>query len=427
MTIRKTIKTNEHGTKSLIKLLSSTIFVQFLAFLFIPFLARIYTKTDYGVFVMLMSIASIIGITANGRYDQAVFVSGRRRISSLFLLEFLGTSINILLSLLVLLLCVYLPFFLDGTGYEAILPYRFFIPLMVLSSGAYSMLVALNNVEARYNRISLAQIVQGLLNNLMKLGLGLWKFAVWGLVLAFNFAQIIASFFLVRPERYTKHKRQISLYRLKVVAWYYRAFPMFNIGRVMIEMLMANLLILFLPNYYAVEEIGLLGMLFMLTRRPIQAFSDSISKVYGRRFVESIEERKPFLPVILRLTALILLSGLALYCLLPYCIEVLISYVIGDQWLRLGAIILSMLPYLLMMSAVYIFNFIPDVLHKQAKFLIFQTIRFVYHMMIVFFLPTYFDFEGFLALYYSISAVEFSLYMLWFIYLVRKSDQEIAS
>ncbi len=415
---------SKHGTKSLVKLLASTTAVQILAILLLPLLGRLYTKADYGVLGMLMSFVGMLTVSANGRYEQAVFVSRERGKNRLQLLEFLGLSINTSLTLITTILCFLLPSFLKGTGYEAMSPYVFIIPLTLFTSGLYAMFAAQSNVRGEYNRLSLAQATQGFLNNFMKVGFGFLTMGVWGIAAAYNIAQAIAISIISQPKKMLANIKHCTLYRLKVVAWHYRAFPMFTIGQATAEMMMGNLLLMFLPRFYEPSKIGMLTMLFMITRRPIQVFSDSISRVYGRRFVEAREKGKRFLPEMLKVLGVLLLIALALQLTIPYFIEDLVTFVIGEQWRGLGTIIISMLPYLLMMSAIYIFNFVPDVVSKQKYFLIIQSSRFALHLLIVLFVPAFFGFKGFLFFYYTLNAIEFLLLLGWFAYLVRRSDKQ---
>ncbi len=414
----------KHDTKALIKLLSSNIAVQSLAFLLLPLLGRLYTKADYGILGMLMSAVGVLTILANGRYDQATFVSHERGKGRFILLEALGLSINLSLTLITTLLCFVLPPFLVGTGYADTIPFLFIIPLTTFTSALFSMFAAQANVRGAYTRLSIAQGLQGIINNLSKVGLGFLSMGVWGFAIAFNFAQAIAISIISRPKHLLSSLKHITRHRLRVVAWYYRAFPMFTIGQATVEMMMGNLLIMFLPRFYEVDKIGMLTMLFMITRRPIQVFSDSISRVYGRRFVEAREKGQRFLPQMLRLLGVITLGAIVVQFIIPYFIEDMVAWVIGEQWRGLGKIIITMLPYLLMMSGVYIFNFVPDVLSKQKNFLFVQTTRFLFHLLIVLFVPAYFDFKGFLFFYYVLMATELFLLICWFAFLIHRSDKE---
>ncbi len=422
MTDGQTSAASKHGTRALLKLLTSNAFVQILAILLLPLLGRLYSKADYGVFGMLMTVVGALTVVANGRYEQATFVSHERGKGRLFLLEVLGSSINIVLTIIATLLCFVLPPLLRGTGYAETIPYLFVIPLTTFTSALFSMYSAQTNVRGEYTRLSITQALQGFINNMLKLGFGFLSMGVWGFAIAFNLAQTFAITLLCRPKQSLRQLRHVTRRRLKIVAWHYRAFPMFTIGQASIEIMMSNLLIMFLPRFYAVDKIGMLTMLYMITRRPIQVFSDSISRVYGRRFVEARAEGKAFLPQMIKLLGITFSITILLQLTIPYFIEDLIAFVIGEQWRGLGQIISKMLPYLLSLSSIYIFNFIPDVVSKQKTYLSIQSVRFAFHLLVVLFLPTFFDFNGFLFFFYMLTATELFIVLIWFAYLVRKSD-----
>ena len=60
--------------KNVATLISGATFVQIVAILIYFILSRIYTPEDFGVFGLYMSIVSITGIIATGKYEMAVLL-----------------------------------------------------------------------------------------------------------------------------------------------------------------------------------------------------------------------------------------------------------------------------------------------------------------------------------------------------------------
>lgn len=423
--MRPTSHDREHAyRRGLLQMLASVSAIQVLGFMLLPLLGRLYTKADYGVLGTLMGFVGLLTLVINGRYDQAAFIAPRGR--RLDLLRVLGVSINLCLTLLVCIVCLIAPLWLRGSGYEHIIPYLFIIPLTSSLAGLVSMFAAQANARAEYGQISISQFVQGLVNNALKVACGFLAMGAWGFAVAYNTSQASAVGIL-RSRLPRIRFASISLYRLRVAALHYRAFPLFTIGQVWIDMFIAQLLPLVLPRHYRVEEIGLLTMLFMITRRPVQLLSEAAGRVYARRLVESRAQREPYVPIFLRMLGRLSLIALGLLCVMPWVAEPLIGVVLGEQWLELAPIVVGMIPYLLVQSAIYVFGFVPDVLGKQRLYLYVQSVRLACELAIVFILPRYMSFDRFIIVYYGLAACSLGLTLLWFYSLLRSSDRTLSS
>lgn len=417
-------QTNEENTQAnrrgLLQMLASVSAIQVVGFLLLPLLGRLYTKADYGILGTLMGFVGLLTLVVNGRYDQAALIAPRG--SRLDLLRALGVSINLLLTILVCIVCFVAPLWLRGSGYEHIIPYLFIIPITSSLAGLVSMFAAQANARAHYGSISLSQFFQGLVNNLLKVLCGFLGLGAWGFAIAYNASQSVAVGVL-RSGLPRLSLRSISLYRLRVVAYHYRAFPLFTIGQVWIDMFVAQLLPLALPRHYRVEEIGLLTMLFMITRRPVQLLSEATSRVYARRLVAAREQGRRYVPIFLRMLARLSVLACILLCVMPWVAQGLIAFVLGEQWLELAPLVIGMIPYLLVQSAIYIFGFIPDVLGRQHSYLYVQLARLMCELGSVLLLPLYMGFNRFMLTYYALEAIALSGILFWFYTLLRSHDR----
>ncbi len=401
-----------HNWKNLLKLLASVTAVQIIGFILLPFFSRLYSRADYGILGMLMSFVGLLSPIASLRYDQATLVakSGHK----LKLLRGLGISMCIITSSLLALICTIASPYLTHSKYSAMVPYIYIIPWTVFSSGLFSVLAAHANVEGRYGHISIASLSQGYVNNALKVICGWFKMGVWGFAVAFNSGMMIATTILGLKHSKADYLKGISYHRLKVVAHHYRSFPQYTSWMVMTAMLITNILAMLLPNFYPVEEIGLITMLYMITRRPVQVYADTTSRIYARRLVEIQAPHKTFREdmkkVVLRLFCLAIFS----FLLCPYIARPLISLVLGEQWVSLSTIIPWLIPFLFMEATNYIFNFIPDVLRKQKEYLFIQILRLISQVTFICLVAPRLPFETFICYYFIYSACEYALINLWF-------------
>lgn len=410
-----------HNWKNLLKLLASVTAVQIIGFALLPLFSRLYTKADYGILGMLMSFVGLLTPLASLRYDQAAFVarSGNR----LQLLRFLGISLCLGMTIMLCLICLVIPPWLKGTSYAPAIPYLFIIPLTVFSSGMFSIIAANANAKGRYGSISLASLVQGYVNNGLKVVFGWFAMGVWGFAVAFNSGMLLACSILgMRPrESWTKG---VTLRRLRVVAHHYSSFPKYTTWMVTTAMLISNILAMLLPQHYKVEEIGIITMLYMITRRPVQVYSDTTSRIYARRLVEANEEERDFRPDIQKAVLRLAIGATLALVVTPWISEPLISLVLGEEWTMLGSLIPWMIGFLLMESINYIFNFIPDALRRQRTYLVIQLIRFALELSFISLLAPRLEFFDFIRAYFLFAAVEYALINCWFYSILPRYAKE---
>lgn len=408
-----------HNWKNLLKLLASVTAVQLIGFILLPFFSRLYTKADYGILGMLMSVVGLLTPLASARYDQAIQVAKKGH--RLRLLRILALSINISLTSVLIILCLLAPRWLHSTSYEVAIPYLFIIPLTVFFSGLYSVLAAGANAQGAYGNIGLASLIQGYINNGLKLICGWANMGAWGFAVAFNSGLAVACSFL----GWKQHRdwfNGITRRRLALVAKHYKGFPIYTTWMITTAMLISNILAMLLPNYYHTEDIGIITMLYMISRRPVQVYSEATGRIYARRLVEVRESGHSFLQdmnkVFLRLLALSLLGGI----LTPWIAEPLVSLILGSNWSSLGHIIPWIIPFLLMESLNYIFCFIPDVIKKQKEYAWIQITRLCCEVLFITQLSPHLDFNTFIRSYFIFAAVEYGLIYLWFYTQIRKYE-----
>lgn len=411
---------NPHSWQSLLKLLGSVTAVQALGFVLLPWLGRLYTKEDYGILGTIMALVGITTLLANGRYEQAIAVApsgGRIR-----LLRTLGLGINTGLTLLLTVICLIAPIVLEGSRYGHLIPYLFIIPLTTGLSGLFAIFASEANVSGAYGRISIASLVQGYVNNGLKIIGGLASMGVWGFAMAFNSGLAIGAFILGIGNR-SAWWQGVTKRRIAIVARYYRKFPLFTIPQGIVAMLISSILPLMLPNYYTTAQIGLITMLYMITRRPVQVYSDATSRIYARRMVEARSRGEHFAQEWRRLTLRIIGMMIAGLIIAPWIITDLVTLVLGDQWTELGSIIVVMIPFLATEGLNFIFDFVPDVVGRQHQFLMVQSIRLALEVVFVLLVAPKLEFTQFIQAYFIFAAVAYLCIHLWFYKLIREADQ----
>lgn len=404
-----------HGWRSLLGLLSSVTAVQILGFALLPFLGRLYTKADYGILGTLMALVGVSTLLANGRYDMATTVApvgGRLR-----LLRASALCLNLSLTLILTILALLAPSWLRGTEYEAVSPYLLIVPLTTCLSALFGILASGATAQGSYGRISLGSLLQGYINNALKVLCGWRSLGVWGFAIAFNTGMLVASGVLLW-RRTRGFLEGVTPRRMLVAMWHYRNFPKFTIMQGMVVMLMANIMPLVLPMHYTPSEIGIITMLYMITRRPVQVYAEATGRVYARRLLVARERGESFSPAVRRLALRLLALSGVVFVGFWFFGEHLVSFILGAQWAELGGIIIWMIPFLLLEGLCHILGFVPDALGRQRHYLMLQSLRLVSQLTFILLAAPQLEFAVFIRAYFAYSSLEYLLVYLWLTHLV---------
>nr|BAA31965.1 PorS [Porphyromonas gingivalis] [Porphyromonas gingivalis ATCC 33277] len=375
------------------KLISAGTFVQVLAFLLLPVIGRIYTESEIGQITVFLSVVGVLTIVATGRYDQATILA--RSKERALLLLFTALRFN-------LIFCLAL------------------IPAGVIS------LLSWANSHNQYGRMSIAQISQGLGNNLLRIGFGLLKMGFWGLQLAALLGGMAGIFPLVRKQALlSQYKRYVTRRRLRIAARTYANFPRYSLPQAVIDILSGSLVSLLLPLQYHDAAIGLYGMAYMLAGRPMQLISDSLSRVWFRRVAEQKNTRQSFLLPIRRFVFIWLLVAVLGSILIFFFLEPLVVVILGKKWLLCSSIIMAMLPFFIFNFLSSVYNFLPDLFGKQQKFMRMQAILLIVQLLVILIGTRLLPFEKYMWLHFAERALDSLVQIAWFYMIIRKYENSL--
>ena len=407
-------------------LLSVSVGVQLIALLLLPWVSRLYTPDTLGDLALILSIATLLSIAVGGRYEQAIVVCQepleRERLLRLTL------WITALVTLALLALTLAFEPWIGTTRYATLQGKLWLIPPVVCTLGLCATLSNYALSLGQFKRIATSKAVQGLGNNGLKVGFGLFSPSVWSLW----GAQIVSTLFSLIPLlRPLKHSRQTnspsSRRELGLVARKYRAFPLFSLPQAAITTLLGSILILMLPLGYTTVEVGLVTMATMLARRPIQLIADSVSQVYFNRLSVAHHAQAPWRPLVRPLLMLTLVAGIPTLLILWWAMPYLVRWLLAPEYAACTEIIRAMLVYLFVFFFTSIINVIPDIIGRQRAHLQIQLLNLFLQvaLLVLFIYVLRAPFIETVSTYYLVIALYHALYGGWLLYLLRRHDQQL--
>lgn len=407
-------------------LISVSVGVQLIALLLLPWVSRLYTPDTLGDLALILSITTLLSIAVGGRYDQAIVVC-QEPLERDHLLR-LTLWITGVITLILFALTPVIEPRIVATRYATLQGKLWLIPPVVCALGLSTTLSNYALSLGHFKRIATSKAVQGLGNNGLKVGFGLFSPTVWSLWGA-QIASTLLALVPLLPS--LKHHKTINgptnRSGLKFVARKYRVFPIFSLPQTLITTLLGSILILMLPLGYTTVEVGLVSMATMLARRPIQLIADSVSQVYFNRLSVAHHAQAPWRPLVRPLLVVTLVVGIPTLLILWWAMPYLVRWLLAPEYVACTEIIRAMLVYLLVFFFTSIINVIPDIIERQRAHLQFQLLNLFLQVallvLLIYVLRA--PFVETISTYYLVIALYHILYGGWLLYLLLRHDQQL--
>ena len=407
-------------------LLSVGVGVQLIALLLLPWVSKLYAPDTLGDLALILSISTLLSIAVGGRYEQAIVIC-QEPLERNHLLR-LTLWITALVTLALLALTPAIEPWIGDTRYATLQGKLWLIPPVVCTLGLCATLSNYALSLGHFKRIATSKAVQGLGNNGLKVGFGLFSPSVWSLWGAQIASTLLALIPLLQPLKHNKQTRvPTSRRELSQVARKYRAFPLFSLPQAAITTLLGSILILMLPLGYTTVEVGLVTMATMLARRPVQLIADSVSQVYFNRLSVAHHAQAPWRPLVRPLLLVTLVAGLPTLVLLWWAMPYLGRWFLAPAYVACTEIIRAMLLYLLVLFFTSIINVIPDIIGRQRAHLQIQLLNLFLQVallvLLIYILRV--PFVETVSTYYLVIALYHLFYGGWLLYLLRRHDQQL--
>lgn len=320
---------------------------QILGAVFSPIITRIYTPEEYGVLSLFVTILGLIAITASFKYEDAIPIAGNDE-----------QAINVLgLSFLILL--VYVAFsgvlfslfgnsilsFLDA---QALINYKFLIPIGVFFVGNYNILMRWGFRKKNFKAISQTKLTQSITGNVLKIVLGLFGIKPHGLLIGQIVSQGAGATTLLRPLVQKDKFLLKKINRIKVIesAKRYKNFPIFYVPDQLLNFAGLQLPVFFISFLYGTEILGLYSLANSIINLPMSLIGQSVGDVFFSEAANiGSSNPKRVKDLSLNLFKKLFVIGLVPLLVLLFFGPFLFSFVFGPEWYLSGvyARILSVL------------------------------------------------------------------------------------
>ena len=374
------------------KLLTSISIAQLIPIIITPILTQYFTPEDFGVYGLYVSICSIFGIVASGKYDVAIMLPKKKEDSINIL--FLSFLITFLFSTFCFsLLNIFDDVFFKLTNSKFLKEYYFIIPISIFLISMNQSLIVWFNRNKKYNTIANQNLLKSGSNSGSSLILGIQSIHV-GLIISHLISLIIISFwnivhFMQECNKYNINQKLIRRNFLKYID-FLKFSTVSNLFNSFSNIGMTALIVIFCGPKIA----GLYFLAEKLIAIPISFITSSVSQVYFQQASKLFHSNKKEL---IKLTNQIQKN--VFFVLFPFLLicsvfgENIFS-LFGDEWTEAGVIVKYFAVFILFKNIYSPISHIGDILNKQKVLLVFNVSLFIFQLSAFYFLKEYSDIKA---------------------------------
>lgn len=324
-------------------LASGTIFGQALVILSSPFLTRLFSPEEFGLFAVFAGLAAIGGVVAALRYEFAIVVVEDDRDAATLVL--VAAIISVLIALVLAgLIWALGDRFLDLVKTPTLGPWLWLLPPAMLLWGLGSALTYWSVRQRNYRVNALNRILQLGSQAGGQLGLGLLGTGVPGLILGYALGYVVRlGHFLGRLTAEELdllcRQRPARLWRMALESWRY---PVFGFPAAILQSICQHAPAILLAALYGPAIAGFFALSQRIMGLPVRILSEAASSVFiGEiRDVATIDLHRYFLHTTTLFAGLGLLGAMPLVLFAPQ----LFALVFGEAWREAGVIVQFLIP-----------------------------------------------------------------------------------
>ena len=360
---------------------TGTAGAQAIAMAFSPAITRIYGPETFGAMGTFIAILEIISPLAALSYPMAMVLpkhdSDAVSLAKISLWIALATSI-----IATLVLSVFKAPIIDAFNLQTIEPYILILPTTML----FSVLMAIANQWAIRKKLfhlkAKSAIIQSLIINIMKSGLGLLNPSAIILIGTISFGYLLQTVLIWVGIRSNNKKQPIVDHGKKIsLINEYKDFAYFRTPQIFLNSIGQSLPILMLANLFTPAAVGFYVLARTVLFVPSNLIGTSVAEVFYPKFVETIHQgrsgRKLLIKACVSLAAIGFIPYLTLMILGPW----LFSLIFGADWKEAGDYSRWMSVWLFSVLVTRpIISAIPA-LSLQGLFLVFEALTLIIRMI----------------------------------------------
>lgn len=325
-----------HFKRNLAIMISGTSAAQMITFATAPLLTRLYTPADFGIFAIFNVFATILGVIATFRYENAVMLPKDE--SSAYNVLCLSFSVSVVFSVAsgpllgIFFTAAHTHWLGSNPLWTGLLP----LWSLNIAMNAFSFsLMQWNTRQQNYPQLVRRAFVERIVNVASSLLFFFWFKSFWGLIggqILGLLASNIYMFTLLLPT--IRANRFPSWSVLKGLAYAYKDFPLHSGWASILQLSAWQLPQLFIGLAYSVSAVGQYNLAVRMLEAPLALCGNIFSNLYYRKMASETMDRWPTL--ISRSLKVMLLGPVIPVVIMALFAPKIFALVFGDPWYEAG-------------------------------------------------------------------------------------------
>jgi len=317
-----------------------------------PWLTRVYSPADFGIFAAVTSIATLFGALVCLRLDAIIQIASEEEETDILTTALIvsGTITCLTFALVFVGIAASERLGLGKSVLTAVPPALMatMVAGIALMNGLFALFRQYAAKQLRYRRVSVVQLLRTILAVAAQLVLVFLIPGPVGLIAGFAFGFLV-SITLLWPI----HARLIgSILAAPKIRWnrlqevLKRHWEFISVDSVNV-LISASILVLYPLGVLALfggSEAGFFALASRIALIPVTILGASISTVYFQRFSLAARKRQGALRLYLQTLAMAVILALAIVTTLALLIEPLVSFAFDASWARTSLLVIYLLP-----------------------------------------------------------------------------------
>lgn len=322
--------------KSVTTLMTGTVLGQAITLMASPFLTRIYTPAEFGIFALFMAFVTTIAPGVTGRYEVALLLPRRQNDS----MHIFGVAIwfgmaMVLISLIALVIFKYpILTWLNAMELNNLV---YLVPIMLLATGFYNLGIGYSNRIGNYKVLAKSKVVQAIAIVSLNITFGLLGAGFLGLFLG-NFIGVLAALsYLIYSQRNYFTGLDLSWSRKKTYfARRYIRYPTYNASASIVDGLTLALPTFYFTSTFSFEVVGFYVLVYRVIYAPLRIISSAVTQVSLRKIVELTHHKESVTKYLYKIGSVLLIISIFPTIFFIIWGPDFFAFVFGQNWERAG-------------------------------------------------------------------------------------------
>lgn len=261
--------------KNIASLFTGMLIARLVPFAFATVIARLYAPSEFGIFVLYLTIASLVSIVATGKFEKAIILAKTNREKQLVvnITQKINTGVSLLTLIPVIALLLLWKMPKEQLYHILLLPFYtyFFSSIQILRNIYIS--------QQKFTTLSVVEISRAIATGILQCLF--FIFPSVGLFTGVVLAQTATFLFFAMKTNEVKYLRGgLLTQRERVIARRFIKFPKYSIVSEVMNFLSSQLPVLLFKPFFGDKMLGLYSFSHRYISSPVQLLSISISSVF---------------------------------------------------------------------------------------------------------------------------------------------------